>query len=102
MESTTFEGPLDESTASGESAPEGVRERLRVVTGASWQAAKSRIARVSDDVRIEARSTAHAAERYARQKPWRVAGAAAALALLAGYLIGAQVTTAHWRRQLGR
>jgi ElaB/YqjD/DUF883 family membrane-anchored ribosome-binding protein len=92
------ESPHSESaeTAAQASGPE--RDRLREATATSWRAARNRLARVGTDVRIEARYTAHAAERYARQKPWRVAGAAAALALLAGYLIGFRHGSAQLRR----
>jgi ElaB/YqjD/DUF883 family membrane-anchored ribosome-binding protein len=75
--------------------PRGMRQvatRLREMGGPSLRAARDRLARVGDDMRIEARSTAYAAERYARQKPWRVAGAAALLALITGYLIGLQAS----------
>jgi ElaB/YqjD/DUF883 family membrane-anchored ribosome-binding protein len=75
--------------------------RLRVAAGASWRAARARLARVGDDVRIEARSTAHAAERYARQKPWQVAAAAATVAFLAGLIIGVRLGAAGLRRQHG-
>jgi ElaB/YqjD/DUF883 family membrane-anchored ribosome-binding protein len=64
----------------------------------SWRAARARIARVGDDVRIEARSTAYAAQRYAREKPWRVAGVVAAVALFAGIVIGARLGAAASRR----
>jgi ElaB/YqjD/DUF883 family membrane-anchored ribosome-binding protein len=65
----------------------------------SWRAARARLARVGDDVRIEARSTAYAAERYARRKPWRVAGVAAVVALVTGYVIGLQARRAPRRRR---
>jgi ElaB/YqjD/DUF883 family membrane-anchored ribosome-binding protein len=75
--------------------------RLRLAAGASWRAARARLARVGDDVRIEARSTAHAAERYARQKPWQVAAAAATVAFLAGLIVGVRLGAAGLRRQHG-
>ena len=96
----TNEGPANQSSSVTGNGSQS-RDRLREATSASWRAAGARLARLSDDVRIEARSTAHAAERYAREKPWRVAGMAAAIALLAGYLIGAQVGRAQWRRRAG-
>jgi ElaB/YqjD/DUF883 family membrane-anchored ribosome-binding protein len=93
--------PADPQTEVVEAVAPGAtreRDRLRGATSASLRAAKSRLARVGSDMRIEARYTAHAAERYARQKPWRVAAAAAALALLVGYLIGARYGSASLRR----
>jgi ElaB/YqjD/DUF883 family membrane-anchored ribosome-binding protein len=105
METIAPEGSQDEVRTDSElalTAPGRVAqetERLRLGAAASWRAARSRLARVGDDVRIEARSTAHAAERYARQKPWRVAGVAAAVALLAGVVIGARLGAAALRRQ---
>ncbi len=63
-------------------------ERLRGMTGPGWRSARSRLSRMRDDLRIEARSTAYRAQRYAHQRPWRVVAAAAAVSLLVGYLIG--------------
>jgi ElaB/YqjD/DUF883 family membrane-anchored ribosome-binding protein len=79
-----------------------VRERAPEAAAPTWRAAKARLARVGDDVRIEMRSTAYAAERYAREKPWRVAAAAAGIALLAGCLLGAALSNSYWRRRLAR
>ena len=101
-ESSRPEGPAqpDPGIASTSRAAQE-SERLRLAAGASWRAARARLARVCDDVRIEARSTAHAAERYARQNPWRVAAAAAAVALLAGLIIGLRLGAVGLRRQHG-
>jgi ElaB/YqjD/DUF883 family membrane-anchored ribosome-binding protein len=56
--------------------------------------ANARVSRVRDDLAIEARSAAYVANRYARERPWRVAAGAAAIALVAGFLIGA---AGRWR-----
>ena len=91
MEKSLCDCVGDKTTSSSDSQTASVRDRLRVVSSASWRAARSRIGRVHDDLGIEARSTAYAAQCYAREKPWRVAGASALLALLVGYLIGARL-----------
>jgi ElaB/YqjD/DUF883 family membrane-anchored ribosome-binding protein len=102
MEEFTAESASTEQDRTLEPAERAIAGRLRGASGPAWRAARSRLARVGDDVRIEMRTTAHAAQRYARQKPWRVAGAAAAIALLAGCLLGATLTSAYWRRRLAR
>jgi ElaB/YqjD/DUF883 family membrane-anchored ribosome-binding protein len=102
MEESTSGSSADEGGGAALDAAESPHHRAREMTGPSWRAAKARLARVGDDVRIEARSTAYAAERYARENPWRVAGAAAVLGLLVGGVIGATLSTVYWRRRFAR
>jgi ElaB/YqjD/DUF883 family membrane-anchored ribosome-binding protein len=54
-----------------------------------WREANARMSKAKDDLTIEARSAAYQANRYARERPWRVVAGAATLALVAGFLIGA-------------
>lgn len=103
METIGSEPLPDVDTGSSCASSSGqVGGRFREVTGPAWRAARARLARVGDDMRIEARSTAYAAERYAREKPWRVAGVAAAIALFAGMVIGARLGAAASRRGHGQ
>jgi ElaB/YqjD/DUF883 family membrane-anchored ribosome-binding protein len=65
-------------------------EQIGVARGKAQEsllAAKARLAEAQAALGEKARATAKTADAYARQNPWRVAGIAAAMALIIGILI---------------
>lgn len=71
------------ATQAGEKAS-AARERVRD----SLHTAKVKLAEAEDTIVHEAKQTAHAADEYVHENPWRAVGIAAGVGLIIGLLIG--------------
>lgn len=69
-----------------DAVPEISRLRERLEDGV--HAARERASQAAHDAAERARDAAHRADSYAHDEPWRVAGVAAAVGAVFGYMLG--------------
>jgi ElaB/YqjD/DUF883 family membrane-anchored ribosome-binding protein len=79
---------IDKLMKAGGTQAEAEMSSLRDRIGERLDAAKERAADVQEEALARARQAAHATDDYVRGHPWQAMGAAAALGLALGVLIG--------------